>query len=61
MAQLSALAELGITLDARSIRERLAKSRQEANTLRRLLRIAEHADQFADQQGKITKREVANV
>ncbi len=44
MVQSSALAELGIKLDAHTIRERLAKSKQEADTLRRLLRIAERAE-----------------
>lgn len=41
----SALTEIGIKLDAQTIRKRLAQSKQETDTLRRLLRIAERVEQ----------------
>lgn len=44
MSQQSTLAELGINLNARALRERLAETVRDADTIRRLLKIAERAE-----------------
>jgi hypothetical protein len=58
VVQTVVLEELGIKLDSASIRERLAKSKQETVTLRRLLKIAEEAERFKTTQ---KRQEVRNA
>lgn len=58
MSHQSALAEIGIRLDAHTIRERLALTMRDADTLKQLLKVAERAERDND---AAQKREAAHA